>query len=141
MAEFIDVCKQAVRMLREICKAQGGKPKYIELRIFPDGGVEVSGGPGAEAGSATAEAFEKSVMQWAAAHPELRYPSWDDAWNQLFPDRTDKEMPCPRYFLSVQRMEEYCHGVKCMDCRKRPILADIAEKLGIKPIGEDERGE
>ena len=30
--------------------------------------------------------------------------------------------------------EESCANISCEDCTKRPIPADIAEKLGVKPI-------
>lgn len=77
---------------------------------------------------------EHFVMDWAVAHPEPRYPSWNAVWNLLFPDAIENHPPCPRYFIGGKRIDGYCIG-KCAECKKLPIPADIAEKLGIKPIG------
>ena len=134
MAEFTEVCKQALRMLCEMSEARGRKPGYMALHIHRDGSVNVSDGPGAEVLTAAAEDIEKSVMQWAAEHPEPIYPTWEEVWDRLFPNRVEKEPPCPRYFFDVQRMERYCPGIKCKECRKRPIPADIAAKLGVKAV-------
>ena len=127
MAEFQEVMKQVKRMCKEFgndCAGCGLASSHCPLGPIPQNwdGVNFAN-------------VERIVMDWAAKNPEPRYPTWEDVWNQLFPDRTEREMPCPRYFLSVQRMKKYCTGIKCMDCRKRSIPADIAEKLGIKPIG------
>lgn len=72
--------------------------------------------------------IECIVMDWAAAHPEPRYPSWNEGWQQLFPTVT--EAPCLHDF-GVE-----CDG-DCTRCREDEMRADIAEKLGVKPIGGD----
>lgn len=79
--------------------------------------------------------IESIVMQWAAEHPEPRYPTWEDAWKQLFPEAANEHNPCPRYFMSRERVDEICYKRDCPGCWTLPIPADIAEKLGIKPIG------
>lgn len=80
------------------------------------------------------EAIERIVMGWAEKNPEPRYPSWNEAWRRLWPNAIRIYSPCPGYFLE----EIPCNGVAndrmCDKCRNRPIPADIAEKLGIKPI-------
>lgn len=82
---------------------------------------------------------EAVIMKWASENPEPVYPSWEDAWKQLFPNAcyvtqgVDKS-PCPNFFV-----QEHCHTAYpygCGDCRKQPIPADIAKKLGIKPINQ-----
>lgn len=126
MAEFQEVCRQALRMGEALMAERGGKLEYFEMCISKDGKTALKdGGTGA-----TAEEIEKHVMQWAAKHPEPRYPSWNDAWKQLFPDACSA--PCPNVYFG----QLSCTG-KCDDCRGTPILADIAEKLGVKPIGGD----
>lgn len=78
---------------------------------------------------------EAVIMKWAAENPEPVYPSWRNAWKQLFPDAAQQsESPCPKYFLSADRIN--CRGIPCWNCTAKPIPADIAEKLGIKPINQ-----
>jgi hypothetical protein len=81
--------------------------------------------------------IEQPVMDWAEKHPEPRYPSWHDAWKQLFPD--GQGSPCPTSY-GMKYEPEWCGRDECYKCRNRPIPADIAEKLGIKPIGEANDG-
>lgn len=49
--------------------------------------------------------IEKTVMQWAAEHPEQVYPTWQE-WFDTFDEAIDVDEPIP---------------------------ADIAEKLGLQP--------
>lgn len=129
MAEFQEVMKQAKRM----CEAVRGcdncpldnKRDGCPLAMF--------------ASKISLESLgdaERIVMDWAAKHPEPRYPSWNEAWKQLFPDSGNRVSPCLQYFLSDSRVAELCAKMECCnECRNTPIPADIAEKLGIKPIG------
>lgn len=55
--------------------------------------------------------IERIVMDWAATNPEPVYPTWTE-WLRTF---------------SAKGVDLY-----------EPIPADIAEKLGIKPVGGDE---
>lgn len=75
---------------------------------------------------------ERIVMGWAKENPEPRYPSWHEAWKQLFPD--GQGSPCPAAY-AMKHEPEWCGSNDCKRCKERPIPADIAEKLGIKPIG------
>lgn len=82
---------------------------------------------------------DAAVMDWAEAHPEPKYPSWNEAWRQLFPNAHNEKAPCPCFFLATERVEQFCYGNDCIDCKELPIPAEIAEKLGIKPIGGENR--
>lgn len=123
MAEFKEVMKQAARMCRahEECEEC---PVNMIADMVPSGCLFGSG--------IDAEYIEEKIMDWAAEHPELRYPSWHEAWKQLFPD--GQGSPCPTDY-GMKYEPEWCGSNDCKKCKGRPIPADIAEKLGIKPIG------
>ena len=73
----------------------------------------------------------KGLMDWAAEHPEPRYPTWNEWQHSMFPGAGDDMSPCS--FLSYTECR--CKGWStCDECREQPIPADIAAKLGIKPI-------
>lgn len=131
MAEFQEVVRQIKRMctkqnycyecpMRVITCANGGNKPLSCIAAVCDDEVE---------------RLEKIVMDWAAAHPEPRYPSWNEAWKQLFPD--GQKTPCPGC-CGRKYAPEWCGHEECGKCKDRPIHADIAEKLGIKPIGGKE---
>lgn len=87
------------------------------------------------------EKAEQIVMAWAASHPEEKYPTWADAWRQLFPEamysgRGRDVAPCLKYFLPKAMIDtmECCRELDCDECGNRPIPAYIAERLGIKPL-------
>ena len=65
--------------------------------------------------------------------PGLIYPSWIEWWKTTFPD-ADKDSICPRQFLS--RETSGCWDLRCTECENRPIPAEIAAKLGVKPKSE-----
>ena len=70
------------------------------------------------------EEIERRVAQWEAAKP--KYPSWNEVWKQVFPKATC--VPCPICNFGAGECVS-----SCAECRARPIPAEIAEKLGIKP--------
>lgn len=128
MAEFQEVMKQAKRM----CEAVRGcdncpldnKRDGCPLAMFASKiSLERLGDA------------ERIVMDWAAKNPEPRYPTWEEAWKQLFPD--GQRTPCPGCF-GRKYAPEWCGREECGKCKNRPITPDIAEKLGIKPIGGEE---
>lgn len=124
MAEFAQVMRQAKRM----CNGLNDCDECQLRDVF-----DVVGCPFAY-DSVDMRNVEKPVMDWAAAHPEPRYPSWGDVWRQLFPDASNA--PCPLHFVPAHMVNEYCRSPRqCAICRQQPIPADIAEKLGIKPMG------
>ena len=79
--------------------------------------------------------IERIVMDWAAEHPEEIYPTWKEWQDTNFPNNDSLILPC------IFESEEYfgCKlEIECEKCINKPIPADIAEKLGIKPIGGQE---
>lgn len=126
MAEFADVIKQAARM----CKAYGGEcrkcpaddSKHHVCMIWPEA---------IEYRYSTPEQAEQIVMDWAAKHPEPRYPSWAEWQKANFPNAPHSI--CPNYFMREKPLGT-C-AASCAKCTGTPIPADIAEKLGVKPIG------
>ncbi len=60
---------------------------------------------------------------------ENAYPSWNEAWKQVFPKAT--WVPCPAGNFGVGECAE-----SCAECREHPIPPEIAEKLGIRPKEE-----
>lgn len=78
---------------------------------------------------------EGIILSWAKEHPEPVYPSWEEGWRQLFPD--SKFAPCPDCFGLKYRVDECVSGLTCTACKARPMPAEVAEKLGIKPIAPE----
>lgn len=74
----------------------------------------------------------EGLRSWAAEHPVPRYPTWNEWQKSTFPDAGGGMNPCS--FLSYTGCN--CKGASCGECRERQIPADIAAKLGIKPIEE-----
>lgn len=126
MAEFKDVIKQQKRMCEAIGKCN--KCPLCSMDYDCRFAAMIDG----DYDQAEAEVIERIVMDWAEKNPELRYPSWHEAWKQLFPG--GQGSPCPASF-DMKYEPEWCGRDGCDKCRNRPIPADIAEKLGIKPVG------
>lgn len=125
MAEFVEVMKQKVRMCDTIphCKdcrlSSYNNSTRLHCNVFS---------------KKHAKEAEKIIMEWAAAHPEPVYPMWDEWWKQTFSDAVERSAPCWRYLVDPSRLAEFCVGKDCENCRNRPIPADIAKKLGVKPL-------
>lgn len=117
MAEFTEVMRQ----VRRLCEEQQKMECCIKCPMQGKGGCMVA----ADVEDIDYADAEKRVMQWAAEHPEPVYPSWDEAWKNLFPGA--KKAPCPRTFFGCECMVD----IGCAKCGSRPIPAEIAEKLGI----------
>lgn len=73
------------------------------------------------------------LRSWAADHPAQRYPTWREWQERMFPYRDRNISPCE--FDDSSRFN--CKAKNCGQCMDEPIPADIAEKLGIRPIEED----
>ena len=135
MAEFTEVCRQA----RRLCEAHGNGVDNCDKCPMADKFGYAYGCSIIHMSNECSDAeyieFEDIVMKWATEHPEPTYPTWRYAWKQLFPESSHNRPPCPRYFMSEERVDGICPGRNCADCWELPIPADIAEKLGIKPIG------
>lgn len=124
MAEFTEVMRQVKRL----CEAQ---LKCKKCPLLPE--CEGSGFISSD-DAGKAETIEHKVMDWAEKNPELRYPTWKEWQNERFPDA---DILCPRMFMPKRRV--VCALDKmCSECVKDPIPADVAEKLGIKPVGGGE---
>ena len=130
MAEFQDVMRQAKRMCKEHDECDD-----CALREMADKADIYC--PIQTMRKLDAAKVEAAVMDWAAKHPEPRYPSWNEAWKQLMPNAHNKKSPCPCFFLDTDRAMKLCNEQECIACKNTTIPADIAEKLGIKPIGGD----
>ena len=121
MAKFIEVMEQAKRMCKTFSDGHCsecpiGNADVLECGITVTSGMDY-------------EEVERRVMQWAAKHPELVYPTWCEWQNSIFIDGIKRILPCE--FGSSNRFK--CKEKPCYQCINEPIPADIAEKLGIKP--------
>lgn len=125
MAEFQDVMKQAKRM----CEAQN------DCEECPIGAnLDCVCVIGDLIEMMDAKKIESIVMDWAKKNPEPVYPTWTDGWKQVFPNGSG--VPCPADLDLRYKPDGGCSlCASCEVCKDRPIPADLAEKLGIKPIG------
>ncbi len=74
---------------------------------------------------------ERIVSEWAEAHPEPVYPTWNEWWVNTFSCAQRNYPPCKGHFVALP--EGYCNTHTCMDCYNEPIPPDAAHKLRIKP--------
>ena len=130
MAEFTETMRQAKRL----CAAHYGmcstnncpldSGEACRLNIDPDG--------------EDYNELERIIMDWAADHPEPVYPTWKEGWKQLFPEADIRRAFCPEVFGDKYRCD-WCYDDNddCDECLERPMPAEIAEKLGIKPIAPE----
>lgn len=134
MAEFCEVMRQAARMCMLNAQAGcGGCPLNMEYGCKIMHGVLEYGGIDGE----RPEDVERIVMDWAAKHPELRYPTWKEWQDSMFPSSDSPIAPCA--FASQESLRCESNDIRtCDECRDQHIPADIAEKLGIKPVGGKE---
>lgn len=120
MAEFTEVMMQAHRMCAmqkrcEECPGWDVKESFCRISCVALSDFCV---------------LEQNVLTWAAEHPEPVYPSWVEAWEQLIPGAVD--YLCPAHFGEKYRNKQ-CSKTACRVCKREPMPAEIAEKLGIKP--------
>lgn len=129
MAEFVEVMRTARRMCNEmdeceVCPLYDG---FSECCLLSDGSLCHMDSDFAR--------YEADIMKWGAEHPEVRYPTWQEWHSTNFPDFEDYITPCN--FMPMQEVEalmgKRCADIRCYQCIKLPIPADIAKKLGIKP--------
>lgn len=124
MAEFVEIMKQAWRICR--CHTAINKD-YCEGCLLA---TEYGGCMFDPLEKVDPEIIERRVVKWAEEHPDPVYPSWIDAWKHLFPDV--ENVPCPRLYFGTECGDVSGNG--CMACKRLPIPAEIAKKLGIRPI-------
>ena len=121
MAEFQEVMKQ----WRRFCKSHSncGKCEFDGKGIC--GKTHLSDVPYSD--------MELCIMAWAAEHPVV-YPTWAEWLNSTGLTKHDTGQFC------VHTPNQYTYEVKGVDILNeaayKPIPADIAQKLGLKPKGE-----
>lgn len=128
MAEFKEVMRQAKRL----CEAQDGENPCDECPItdYCMGKLYVIG--------KYAVPIEEYVTKWAKEHPEPQYPTWEE-WLKATFNTTNAFGFHPCTFVNGRMCDiSECSGKTCKVCREQPIPAGIAEKLGIRPKGEQE---
>lgn len=123
MAQFSEVMRQAKRMCESFSDGHCSECPIGDANVL-ECGITVTS-------EMDCEEVERRVMQWAKEHPETVYPTWNEWYEENFPDAYyDGKHICPVIFS-----DEKCCDIEmdCDKCRDRPIPAEIAEKLGIKP--------
>ena len=129
MAEFCEVMRQ----IKRLCLAHGEAECGTTCPLSDDGfACSVAIDVPNDIEEKRLVEIERIVMDWAAAHPEPRYPTWKEWQDTNFPNNDALMRPC------IFESEEYFNCKRedgCENCMNKPIPADIAEKLGIKPIG------
>lgn len=121
MAEFVEVMRQAYRM----CNARSCSDcPMCNMKIL-DGCELVLGEYYADEELLK---IEQTVIQWMKEHPEPQYPTWKEWQRENFPDAPMDIEPCS--FADSKHLD--CQH-DCNTCMHRPIPADIAKKLGIRP--------
>ena len=126
MAEFAEVMRQAHRMC-DVCKCDDcPMADHVDMCGLIHSKYRKEG---------ILLEFERIVMQWAKEHPEPQYPTWEEWQRDNFPGTL--RFLCQCHFVAKDALEnaigEKCEHIKCSECRARPIPADIAKKLGIRP--------
>lgn len=124
MAEFCEVMKQKQRMCDSFPDSCEGCP--IHSWTANNAGTTYC----EETFSKHYEKLEPLILKWAEEHPEPRYPTWIEWQKSIYPEAD--EGVCPGKLCAEANRR--CTSSTCLDCRKRPIPAYVAEKLGIKPI-------
>lgn len=130
MAEFFEVMKQIRRMCWSASCNNCILPRRSdEMCILEDAPAKITDEEIAE--------IEAKTMKWAAEHPELRYPTWEEWQQDNFRDAASMVHPC----MYISYTDAHCRDYKdCGDCANQPIPADIAKKLGIQPIAKENSG-
>ena len=120
MAEFTEVIRQQRRMCKAYARCEGCPVRWI---VNPNKCVCY------DLAFENPAMFEERVMKWAEEHPESVYPTWEE-WNRAISPKAARPI-CMLNFAG----KEACHDWDwCCECLKQRIPADIAAKLGIKPI-------
>lgn len=119
--EFVEAMKQAHRMcmtyLGDCCR---------HCPLLQDENCTMDAFSEKSFDTQAVQKLENVIMDWAKQNPELVYPSWRDGWKQFCPEAM--AIPCPKAF-GVK-----CENSVCSYCLNQPMTAEVAEKLGIKPI-------
>ena len=122
MAQFRELMKQAERM----CKA------HIECSDCPiNEYVDIYGGC-PFSGDLDSENVENAILNWAMQHPEKPkvYPTWKEYLRQIGVIKPC-EAPCDSSAV-------YRNILNDINGLNKRIPEDMAEKLGVKPVGVEE---
>lgn len=133
MAEFFEVMKQTRRMCWSVSCNNCILPRRSdEMYIWED----------APSGFTDEEIIEieAKTMKWAAEHPEVHYPTWREWQREHFRDAAIMMRPCAFMSDADAHCFDYMGAHCCSDCANQHIPADIAKKLGIKPITKENSG-
>lgn len=126
MAEFAEVMKQARRMCGSISCDNCILPRSSdEMCIWEDAPARLTDEVIAE--------IEAKTLKWAAEHPESKYLTWREWSEEKFTSASVMVRPCNFMTTAEWCAISNCDCYYCDTCRDKPIPADIAEKLGIKP--------
>lgn len=130
MAQFVEVMKQA----RRLCEEQQNIDFCVRCPMQGKDGCMVV----ADAENIDYVEVERKIMDWAKEHPEPVYPNWAEGWRRLFPEADIRRTLCPEAFGDKYKCD-WCHddNDNCDECLERPMPAEVAEKLGIKPIAPE----
>ena len=123
MAEFQEVCRQAIRRAKWV----GGAlpPKILVLTLSCTGETERGDRPGQVA--TTPEEMEKRIMGWAAEHPEK---SMKDILLERFPNAlvyNDEPETCAE-FLGFGPCPNKDGHMSCKECWNRPAPEEVETK-------------
>ena len=137
MAEFQEVMRQYMRL----CKSLGSDEDAKKCKSCPISCKNnPTGIPCDDVLWLEPQISEEIIMKWAAEHPEPKYPTWVDWWNENFGGE-GRRMLRPCSFVPPRELGCNIGHDGCMQapykCWHTRIPAHIAEKLGIEPIKED----
>lgn len=119
MAEFLEVMRQGKRL----CERCG------ECESCPIFNAKISCPVVCYEDDRPIADVERIIMDWAAEHPEVRYPTWAEWADSNFPNAYVTIVPCA--FTVCPIIDKKCSKSECLNIS---IPADIAQKLGIQPI-------
>ena len=133
MFEFTEIMRQAMRM----CTAHGSMCNTNNCPLYNGEACCLN----IDLDGVDCNELERIIIDWARKHPEPVYPSWKEGWKQLFPEADIRHTLCPEVFGDKYRCD-WCHddnddNDNCDECLERPMPAEIAEKLGIKPVAPE----
>lgn len=129
MSDFVQTVKDWRRMCDSMNKHGGGCCINCPLCGFSCGGVfEMPE-------NTNWQLLQEKIAAWAAENPEPVYPTWREWLNDI--GVVGVEYTTRIYTTANKGLVQY---VSTMPSFYRPIPADIAEKLGLKPKGGIENG-
>lgn len=127
MAEFQEVIKQALRM-EEKCSGAN----RITLDVYEDGMITSESIPAVPLAK-----FESIIMEWAAANPEPRYPTFSEHIHSILPTCNDDEI-CVEFLYGEEYVPDKKRCLennigKCVECWNSIMPKELADRLGVKP--------